>query len=335
MNKKLIGNYYNLQLFAGVLNTNVTTDGGMTPEMKTFYDKDIIDNAQAYLVHDQFAQKKNIPANKGKIIEFRKYDPLPKSLTPLTEGVTPDGKKITVTTITAQVAQYGDYVAISDVLDMTAIDDNLLEANKLLGVQAGETLDTITREVINGGTSVIYSGSKTARNLLTATDALKVLDIKKAERFLKVQKAKKINGSYVGIIHPDVAFDLKNDPEFIEWHKYASPDELYEGEIGKISGVRFVETTEAKIWAQAGASSISVYSTLILGENAYATTALENGGLEMIVKQKGSAGTADPLNQRATAGWKATKTAEILTQTFMLRIESGSSFSTTGAGAAN
>lgn len=329
MNKKLKWNYFNLQLFAG--NTNVTTDTGLTPEMKTYYDTDIIDNAQAYLVHDQFAQKKNIPSNKGKIIEFRKYDPLPKATTPLTEGVTPDGLKLTVTAITAQVAQYGAYVEISDMVDMTAIDPNLVQANKLLGVQAGETLDTITREVLNSGTNVMYAGDKTARNLLTATDVLKVTDIKKAERLLKTMKARKINGSYVAIIHPDVSFDLKNDPEFIEWHKYATPETLYEGEIGKLSGIRFVETTEAKIWAKAGSGEISVYSTLILGENAYATTALENGGLEMIVKQMGSAGTADPLNQRATAGWKATKTAEILTQTFLVRIESGSSFSSATA----
>lgn len=318
MNIKLF-NTYNLQLFAD-MNTQTTGTATLSDEMKVYYSDYLIDNATPKLVHDQFGQKHPIPKNGGKTIEFRKYSPLPKLLTPLTEGVTPDGQSLTVTTIEATVDQYGGYVTISDMLQLAAIDNNMVQATKLLGNQAGVSLDTITREVLNGGTNVVYAGGVTSRSALTADSKLTVQDIKKAVRALKTQNADKIGDSFVAIIHPDVTFDLTNDPEWQSVKDY-DPKDWYEGEIGKIAGVRFVETTEAKIFEG------GVYSTLVLGDNAYGVTEIEGGGLQHIVKQLGSAGTADALDQRATVGWKATKVAERLVEQFMVRIESKSTFS--------
>ena len=319
---------YNLQLFAD-MNTNLTTSSGLSDEMKTYYSDYLIDNAIPKLVHDQFGQKHPIPKNGGKTIEFRKYSPLPKLTTPISEGVTPDGQSLNMSTIEATVAQYGGYITLSDVLLLTAIDNNLVQATKLLGAQAGSTLDTITREVLNGGTNVIFSGGKEARTALDATSLLTVDDVKKAVRLLKTQNAEQISGSWVGIIHPDIAYDLTNDPAWKDVKTYSDPSDIYEGEIGKLYGVRFVETTEAKVWAGAGSGGRAVYSTLILGDNAYGVTEITGGGLQHIVKQLGSAGTSDPLDQRATAGWKATKVAERLVENYMVRIESGSTFNPT------
>ena len=321
-----------LNLFAG--NTNVTSDSGLSNEMKTFYSDYLIDMAEPNLIHDQFGQKHPIPKNGGKTIEFRKYDPLPKMLTPLTEGVTPNGQKLSMSVITAKVEQYGGYVELSDVLLLTAIDNTLVQATKLLGSQAGRTLDTITREVINGGTNVQYAegqvssratlvGGQTSGNHYLTVDA-----VRRAVRFLKVMNAPKINGDYVGIIHPDVSYDLMSDPKWVNVKTYSDPDGIYEGEIGKIEGVRFVETSEAKVFEGAGASGVDVYSTLIMGDDAYGVTEVTGGGLQHIVKQLGSAGTADPLNQRATAGWKAIKTAERLVEAYMVRVETASTFGT-------
>lgn len=307
-------------------NPNTTTDSGLNAEMRTYYSDYLIDNAKPNLVHDQFGQKHAIPANGGKTIQFRKFLPFSKATTPLSEGVTPDGGSLSVTSVTATVDQYGYYVTISDMLQLSAIDNTLVETTKLLGNQAGSTLDTITREVLNGGTSVMYSGGKEARDAIDADSKLSVDDIFKAARFLKTQNAPKINGSYVAIIHPDVSYDLMRDPEWIDVHKYSATSEIFEGEIGKLAGVRFVESTEAKIFKGEGASSRDVYSTLVLGANAYGVTEITGGGLTHIVKQLGSGGTADPLNQRATAGWKGTKTAERLVENYMIRIESSSSF---------
>lgn len=407
----------NLQLFGTEYDINRTLDpisghtaNDLSPEMKTYYSDYLIDNATPNLVHDQFAQKHPIPKNGGKSIEFRKYDPFPKATTPITEGVTPAGHKMNVTTITAYVNQFGDFVEMSDVLLLTAIDNNMVQATKLLGNQAGETLDWVTREVLNQGTNVLYAkgtGTRpTERSEVDSTNVITVDDIQNAVRILKKANAKKIGDSFVGIVGPDIAYTLQRDPEFIAWHQYARPEELYAGELGKIGGVRFVETTEAKIFeatpltdaaptltvktavtsddevtvveaisadeatrieelknifigstevevasvaagtagnavitlsaagtfaanavvaaADAGVGGMDVHSTLILAENAYGVTEIAGGGLQHIVKQLGSSGSADPLNQRATVGWKAIKTAEILVEGFMVRIESAS-----------
>jgi N4-gp56 family major capsid protein len=344
-----------IRLFDGNLNVQTTllnsVGNDLSPEMKTFYDMTLLDYAQAALVHDQFGQKRPIPQHGGKTIEFRAFSPLPKALVALTEGVTPDGNSLDVTTITATVAQYGDYIVQSDVLELTALDNTILEATKLLGRQAGLTLDTVTREVLNSGTSVYFCPKTTTtardtavvyRKDLAVTSVLTVDDINKAVAILRGRNVPTINGDYVGIIHPFAAYQLMKDEAWLKPHQYQDTGAIYEGEIGKIGGVRFVQTSEAKIFklidstvannscplidGTGSTSDLSnryaVFSTLILGEGAYGTTEVTGGGLQTIVKQKGSSGTADPLDQRSSVGWKAIKTAEILIPEYMIRVES-------------
>ena len=390
-------------------NVQTTLSPGLSAEMKTFYDMALIDEAQANLVHDQFGQKRPIPANGGKVIEFRKFAPLAKATTPLTEGVTPDGKQLSVSTVSATVSQYGDYITQSDMLELTALDNTILESAKLLGRQAGATLDTVVRNVMHSGTNVIYAEKKDgdgsvevlSRAMLDENCPITVELIQRAVAKLRAQNAPTINGKYVGIVHPYVAYDLMRDPEWIDAHKYAQPENLYEGEIGEIAGVRFVQTTEAKIYAgedlagdsralkvnkaggytgtvseiafdggsveadslvgryiiingiraavsgntdavitveptdfgtvadnadifpgEGGAEGLAVFGSLILGDGAYGVTEVNGGGLEIIVKQRGSSGAADPLDQRSSVGWKAIKTAEMLIENYLVRIES-------------
>ena len=316
---------FQLQLFANEVQT--TLSDGLTAEMKTFYDMTLIDEASANLVHSQFGQKRPIPKNGGKTIEFRKFAPLAKAITPLTEGVTPDGKSLSVSTITATVSQYGDYITQSDVLELTALDNTILEATKLLGRQAGVTLDTVVRNVMQSGTNVTYcpkigeNGAETAvtsRSGLDNTCQLTVKVLQQVVAKLRGQNAPTINGKYVAIIHPYAAYDLMRDPEWIDAHKYTNVGNLYEGEIGEIAGIRFVQTTEAKIY------SGGVFGTLVFGDGAYGVTEITGGGLQTIVKQKGSAGTADPLDQRSSVGWKAIETAELLIPQYLVRVESKS-----------
>ncbi len=317
----------NLRMFDTSVPANTTEKGSLSAEMKTFYDKNLLRYTKPHLVHDQFGQTRNIPKNGGKRIEFRRFEQLPKALTPLTEGVTPEGQTMTVTKQEAEVKQYGGFVSLSDQISMTAIDNVVVEATTAIGNQAGSTLDTISREALNAGTNVQYAeGQVSSRSELTAEMKLTVKAIKMAVRALKVQNTAKINGHYVAIIHPDCAYDITEDPRFIEVVKYKNPERIFNGEIGTLEGVRFIETTEAKKFTNAGASGIDVYSTLLLGENAYATTKIEGGGLETIVKPLGSGGTADPLNQRSTVGWKAMKVTEILSQQYMVRIETASTY---------
>ena len=313
----------NLQLFAEVQTTLLD---GLSAEMKEYYDMRLIDRAEANLVHDQFGQKRPIPANGGKIIEFRSFSPLDIPKDALTEGVTPDGNRLEVTSITAEVAQYGDYIVQSDVLELTSIDNTILEATKLLGRQAGTKLDRVVRDVLIANTGVVYcpkvvdgvETEVTEAAGLTEDCKLTVDVVSQVVAMLRAQNAPTIDGEYVAIIHPYVAYDLMSDPAWIESHKYAQPENLYTGEIGKVAGVRFVQTTEAKI------SEGGVFSTLFLGEGAYGVTEITGGGLQTIIKQKGSAGTADPLDQRSSIGWKAIKTAEILIPEYIIRVDSKS-----------
>ena len=317
---------FDLQLFAE-LNTQTTGTGTLSDEMKVYYSDYLIDNAVPKLVHDQFGQKHPIPKNGGKTIQFRQFDALPELTTPLAEGVTPDGQSMYVTAKTATVKQYGGYVTVADMLDMTAIDPVVMVADKSIASQAGRTLDTITRDVINAGTNVQYAaGQVDSRDQLYYTDKedncnLTVDAVRRAVRTLEAQDAPKINGFYAGIIHPYCKYDLMSDPNWKMPHTYRDTTELYKNEIGELYGVRFVESSRAKVFKGEGRDGADVYATLILGDDAYGVTEVTGGGLEHFVKQRGSAGTADPIDQRSTVGWKATKTAEILVEQYMVRIE--------------
>lgn len=316
-----------LQLFTDYMNattSNTSPGNDLSPEMKEFNDKNLLRLAEPYLVHDQFAQKRNIPKGNGKVIAFRQFAKLPTLTAALTEGVTPDGQALDVTEIKATVAQYGGFVKTTDVLNLTAIDPIVTETTELIAQQAGRTLDTVTREQINAGTNVIYSGTATDRDEITAAMVLTVADVRKAARALEHVNAPKIDGYYVAIIHPDEKYDLMSDSTWVDWQKYTTPEKMFKNEIGMIAGVRFVESTEAKVFTGEGASDANVYSTLVFGANAFGTTEVEGGGLQMIIKSAEQAG--GPLNQYSTIGWKAIKTAKILLPEYLVRIESGCSY---------
>ena len=334
-------NIASLQHFADNPTVNVTTDSKLSAENKTFYDRALVEEAGPNLIHGQFGQKRPIPKNGGKRIQFRRYASLPKALKPLTEGITPEGRKLSATAVEAEVNQYGDFVCLSDVLDLTAIDNNVLEATKAVGRQAGLTLDTITRNVLQSGTNVFYcpkvgaNGVQTPvtdRSGLDKTCTLTVDVVKKVAAMLKAANAPKIDGDYVCILHPYVAYDIMSDPRWEEMHKYTTPENMYQGEIGRIAGVRFVETSEAAVYKGTENScptGLAVFGCLFIAQGAYGVTEVTGGGLQTIIKQLGSAGTADPLDQRSTVGWKALQTAEILMEPYMVRVECCSAFSPT------
>jgi N4-gp56 family major capsid protein len=397
-----------LQLFANE-NNQTTGQNDLSPEMKTYYGMELLENAKPELVHNQFASTKPLPVGGGKSVEWRKFGSFEKALTPLTEGVTPDGSGITVSHITKELAQYGDYTTVSDMLDLTAIDDVVLEITDKHGANMGLTLDTVTRNEIQQGTQVLYApaiaanGTATevvSRYALTADCKLTGELVAKAATQLKKMNAPKFDGKYICIIHPSVAYDLRQDEAWIEAHKYAAATELFSGEIGELHGVRFVETTEAKIFrgenlasdtrnltvngavsaaksvtfdggtvaagalvgryvlvngtrakvtantaaeltldtavtaandaviypGEGGKDGCAVYGCLFIGKGAYGVVDLSDG-TEVIVKPRGSSGTADPLDQRSTVGWKGIHAAAILYNEYMMRVECGSSYS--------
>ena len=314
----------NLQLFSADVNPiNVTTQSSLSPTMKTFYDTTLLENAREQMVFTQFGKKQ---AMKGNKVEWRKFNTFAKALTPLTEGVIPTGQTFGMTNIEGTITQHGDFTAVSDRLELESYDDVIFGATEEMGASEGETYDTLTRNILVAGNSVLYAPNGTtevdSRANVTADCKLTPDVVNRAATWLKKNKAPKIDGYYVALIHPSVAYDLRNSEEWKEYHKYSNVAPIYKGEIGDLHGVRFIETNEAKIWKDGDSA---VYATLFLGKDAFGILDPEGEGMEMIVKPKGQIG--GPLEQFSTIGYKFCHGAKILYQERMLRVESGSFYS--------
>lgn len=306
--------------------------------VNNFYDRVMLVRAVAFFVHTNWAQVRDIPQNNTDTIKFRRYGNLTAATNALSEGVTPPGSQLSVTDITAQVQQYGDFVTMTDKLLFTTFDPVLTETAEILGDQAGDTIDQLTRDVLAAGTTIQYASTATARNQITAAMKLTAAEVREAVRTLQINKARPITeminpsnmygtvpleACYVGIISPNTLFDLKSDAAFVPVTRYSEVGRKMPYEKGAVDEVRFVMTQNAKVFSGAGDGGVDVHATVILGANAYGITRITGEAMRNIVKPLGSAGTADPLDQRATSGWKATFVAKRLNETFMLRIEHG------------
>lgn len=344
----------NITLFADTAETAVpaTTQGnttettGMAAEMSTFHVKNLLENLRANLVFAQFGKKYDIPTGNGKTLSFRRAAALPTAMTPITEGQTPAATKLSVSSFSATVAQYGAWTKVSDLLKATARDKIIATAIDELSAQGYKTLDTVIRNALDANSSVhkrfepSKSGSTqtevTVRSSVATSCILTLDTILKATRDLLNNDVPKINGEYVCILHPDVAMDLMRSDEWKEIHKYAQPSNIYNGDIGSIGGVRFVQTTNAPIYAGEGTyrsgtsgAKVNVYGCYLFGADAYATTQIDSLSLDVIVKTSESSDTSNPLNLFSTVGWKATQAACVLDPDRIVKIECTSSFEST------
>ena len=316
-----------------------TSDRSAIPaEVNNFYDRVLLTRAIPLNIHGIVGQLRRIPSKAGtNVIKFRRYGILAAATTPLTEGTTPAGSTLSVTDITSTVYQYGDFVQVSDVVDEQSPDPVLTETVELQGDQLGLTNDVLTRDILTAGTTVQYVASATSRGTVALGMNITLNEVKRAVRTLKNAKARKvtaisnvspgmgtvpINAAYVGIVAPGTSFDLKSIAGFKSVETYSVNTTIMPGEIGSLDEVRFIETTNAKVFSGLGAGGIDVYGTLIFGANAYGIIDLGNSpSTQTVFKPLGSAGSADPLNQRQTMGWKEFFTAKILNDTFMIRVE--------------
>lgn len=310
---------------------------------KTFYDTELLDNTREKLIFTQLGRKQALPANHGRTVEWRRWRTLGR-ISQLTEGVIPTGKKLGQVAITVTLAQYGDYVTVSDLIDLHAIDDVVLGATEELGAAAGETVDLLTRNVLLGGTNLIFadayaSGSysstpTTEADLQTALGTsntvcnLTPTMINKAVTALKKSaKGLKYSGQYyVAVVHPDVAYDLRQNSEWIEAHKYAEPEEIFNGEIGRMHGVRFIESNNAPVIKKSG-QTYATYKVMFFCKDAFGVVDPEGGGMRTIIKSAKEIG--GPLEQFSTVGCKVETAAKILYQERMVTVWCGSSYSAT------
>lgn len=324
------------------MSTLTTTD--VSPAVAPYYDRNLLENARAHLVHDQFAQVRPLPKKSSKQIKFRRPNTLAVAKTPLVEGVTPTGSSFGYSEVLATVSQYGDFITYSDVVDLVNQDSVLTDITTEQGIQAGETIDELRRDVLVAGTSVQYangSARASVNTIITAADfdtinrelmnqnAGMVKQMITASKGISTQP---IRPAYFVIVHPDIVPTIETFTGFISAEKYSNTGPLMVNEIGAYKNFRFVWTTKAKVWLGGGASGGSsvketssladVYATLVFARNAYGIVPLEGKSLENVVKAIGSSGSSDPLNQRGTSGWKAHTTTVILNNAFMYRVES-------------
>ncbi len=260
------------------MNTTTSTNAS-TYFNKTFYDRKLLDTAKTRFVHANFGQKRSIPRNSGKRVEFRKYDlftPDANALT-LVEGVTPTGQNLSQSKVEVEVKQYGAYVEMSDLLEMTAYDPVIADSAELLGEQLGTVIEWVTRDAMNETTNVQYAGGAASRVALTTSNKLTVAEVRKAVRTLKKNKARPffsaLDGScrkphFICICSPDATYDLQSDALWQDVSKYSNAEQIYSGEIGRLFGVVFVEATEAKIYSQSVMNAVnantSTSSTFVL-----------------------------------------------------------------------
>lgn len=303
----------------------------LTAEQHTFFQDEMLERLTPELVWTEYGEKKTIPNRKGATTSFRRLNSLAVSTTALTEGVTPDGVNLDIVTISATVSEYGAWTKISEFINMTGYDPILTEASGLMGENAGESINVITRDMVAAGTNVVYAGGKASRVTVTATDKITALDILKVRRAMKRNKVKPIKlpsggAGYVALVHTDVAMDLMQTQEWKDQNTYTDTKNREEGMLGKMYGIYFKEVDEGVKFTGLGAAGADVFGTIFLGRKAYGLPDI-GGSMkpDIIVHPAGSAGSADPLNQFNTVAWKCAFTVVRLQELAIVRYESGAS----------
>ena len=348
---------FNLQMFADAGSTvmtttgtanaytgEVATTGAMSSTLKTFYDTELLENARVELFYAQFAMKQPLPAGRGKTVEWRKFNTFAKA-SKLVEGVIPDSQTFTQSTITDTIEWYGTFASISDQLDLHAYDPVILGATEEMGASMAETQETLIRNALLTGTNVMYcdnvtletgavAGTPTAPNQMEASATVMAIltpkMVNKVVTYFKKNRVPRINGKYYAVIHPSVAEDLRNSKEWIEVHKYSATNEIFNGEIGELHGMRFIENPFAPVLdgEYANKAGTKTYATYCFGKDSFGIIDPEGGAARMIVKSADEVG--GPLEQFSTVGYKlSTNGAKILYPERMVRLMSCSSYSAT------
>ena len=324
----------------------------LSGELKTFYDTELLENARVELVYAQFAKKQPLPRGRGKTVEWRKWNTFARA-GKLTEGVIPTGQKFGMSVKTASIDQYGTFAAVSDQLELHAYDDVILGATEEMGASLAETQEVLIRDALLTNTNVLYCDNVTEDGTFVSTPTscatmaaggttgssdsatpngwakLTPDMVAKAVTKMKKDRVPMIHGKYAMVIHPSVAYDLRKSKDWVEAHKYAATTELFNGEIGELHGMRFIEDVFAPVLTgnnYKNKANGATYACYAFGKDSFGIIDPDGGGAEMIVHDKSEIG--GPLNQFSTIGYKfETNGATMFYPERMLRVMSCSSFS--------
>lgn len=340
------------------------TYGDISPAVAAHSVVRMLKRAMPYLQLEKFGQVYVLPTNSTKTAKFRRYFlvgatgsagsgsgdfNIPVATTPLVEGVTPAGSTLSNQDYTATLAQYGDFVTISDVVQDTHTDPVLQQTTDILGEQAAVTVETLRFNVLKAGTNVFYANAVASRNLIIT--AISLADQRSVTTGLNRQNAKKISqviastpdyntksveAAYMAVVHPDCETDIRTMTGFKPVADYGPHTAPFEGEIGSVEQCRYLSSTVVAPWVDTGGTAVTnglrfttansacdVYPVLYFGRDAFGIVPLKGKSsmTPMVVNPKPAAG--DPLAQRGTVGWKLYTTTLILQEAFMARLEVG------------
>jgi N4-gp56 family major capsid protein len=301
--------------------------------MQLYYDKVFLERAMVELRHDFGAQVKNVPMNSGKSVVWTRFTPLAIVTTALSEATNPTDVAMTATNVSATLSEYGNYTVVSSLYSTTSIEEGLKEHVEVHGQNAGESIDQLIRaELVTGATTQYASGNTAVASIssIHTTDTLTGLEIRRAVRTLKKNKARRFDGGlFRGIIGPDTAMDLMGNSEWLDAHRYTTSDAIERGVVGKLHGCEFVESNNQHFTLTGGFSTsatnvANVYSNFIFGKNAYGVVNLASiSGPRVYVKNPGDNSTDNPINQFSTVGWKMPFAVKTLNSNWLINIRTG------------
>ena len=306
----------------------ITTVAVLPPAVREYYDRLLLMTAYPALIHTRFAQKRVLPKKMGDTIVFRRYSRLDTVPIPLVDGITPPGAPLSATDIKARVDFYGNYVTITNQVEMTVEDRVLNEAARLLAQNLAQTMDEVTRDVLASTSSVLQCSNGVNGNTpteLTKADidtAIKTLLGNDAEMISEVIEGRDAFGTapvrpaFWGYIDTDLLDDLESVANFLSSANYPNNQRVLDNEWGSTSNVRWLYTSVGSV----SSASPAVYNNFIVGKEAYAVVHLGSESGEFYVEPLGSAGAADPLHQRGSVGWQHPFVARILNDAFMLNL---------------
>jgi len=305
---------------------------GLTNTMQIFYDRVFLARAKTELRYDFGADVKNVPMNSGKVVYFTRFSPLALATTALSEAANPTAADMTATTVSATLADYGNYTTVGSLYSMTSIEDGLTEHVGVHGQNAGETIDRLIRTELNsGGTSAVVSTATAATlTAIRTSDTLTGLEVRTTVRTLKTNKARKFaNGLFRAVIGQYAAMDLMGNSEWLDAHRYTTSDAIERGVIGKLHGVEFVESNDPLIALSAGFSTsatnvANVHTSFFFGANAYGVINLASiSAPKIYVKNPGANSTDNPLDQFSTVGWKQPFAVKVLNANWVIALKHG------------
>jgi N4-gp56 family major capsid protein len=299
--------------------------------MAVYYDKMALDNLKKHLVFHALGQKKDLPKNSGKTVQWFRRTPGVASTSALTEGTVPANIALSATSVSAVLSQYGQWTQTSDLIQMTSIDNELEHAVSELSYAMALTIDTLDRNLLDGDSTnaIQYANGKTALSATSATDVWSSTEGRKAKRSLQAQSVKPFDGTnFVAVLHVNNAYDMQGETTtggWIDAVKYTDPARILNGELGVQNGIRYVQTENVSFVTAGTSGSAAVYNVHVLGEGAFGVVEFDGMG-STIVKKGGDQDTSNPLNQYATVGYKTTYANAILDGTRKQTVKAGSAF---------